>query len=411
MSSARLWAIVRSAGLRPVAVVVVAMATSTMAHADTLHVPFPFATVQSAIDAADDGDEVLVFPGVYPESIRLYGKAITVRGALGAAVTVIDGVGESGSVVSCIDGEGDDTVLADLTICRGDATLGGGLHNSFTSPTVVRCVFTDNHASENGGAVYNQLGSPRFVDCVFRGNDANVFGGGIYNLGSAPDIINCVFTANQAGAGGGVNSLLGAPRILNCTFSGNEAFFAGAVRSSSNGSETHTTLRNCIIWANASGDGTEVLALAGAIIAIDYSIVAGGWPGAGNRDEDPAFAGTGPHPYRPGPGSPAIDAGDNTAVPADIERDLLGQPRFVDDAGTDDTGAGGWPVVDMGAYERLDSTACVGDLDGDGEVGLPDLVMVLTFWGPCDDCPADIDGNGFVDLGDLALVLVGWGSC
>ena len=48
-------------------------------------------------------------------------------------------------------------------------------------------------------------------------------------------------------------------------------------------------------------------------------------------------------------GSPAIDAGDNTAVT--VLTDLDGRPRFVDDPNTLDTGNGMPPIVDMGAYE------------------------------------------------------------
>ena len=51
------------------------------------------------------------------------------------------------------------------------------------------------------------------------------------------------------------------------------------------------------------------------------------------------------------PGSPCIDAGDNTAVPDGLTTDFDGNPRFVDDPDTDDTGYGDPPIVDMGAFE------------------------------------------------------------
>jgi len=50
-------------------------------------------------------------------------------------------------------------------------------------------------------------------------------------------------------------------------------------------------------------------------------------------------------------GSPAIDAGDNSAVPAGITTDLARLPRFMDISGVPDTGSGTPPIVDMGAYE------------------------------------------------------------
>ena len=52
------------------------------------------------------------------------------------------------------------------------------------------------------------------------------------------------------------------------------------------------------------------------------------------------------------PYSPAIDAGNNAAVPAEITIDLDGHPRFLDIPGVADIGVGPGPVVDMGAYEN-----------------------------------------------------------
>ena len=99
---------------------------------------------------------------------------------------------------------------------------------------------------------------------------------------------------------------------------------------------------------------------------VSYSNVEGGWAGAGNIDADPLFFDPMNGDYRLQPGSPCIDAGDNTLFPTRGNFvDLLGLPRFVDDPMTPDTGIGDFlplfhitshlprarPVVDMGAYE------------------------------------------------------------
>lgn len=55
--------------------------------------------------------------------------------------------------------------------------------------------------------------------------------------------------------------------------------------------------------------------------------------------------------------------------------------------------------------------ACDGDVDGDGTVGVTDLLAVLADWGDCPGCAADLDGDGTVGVGDLLLVLGGWGPC
>ncbi|MEE9296300.1 MAG: hypothetical protein V3W34_15245 [Phycisphaerae bacterium] len=55
----------------------------------------------------------------------------------------------------------------------------------------------------------------------------------------------------------------------------------------------------------------------------------------------------------------------------------------------------------------------VGDLDGDGSVGVKDLLILLGDWGPCDDCtdcPADLDGDCTVGVKDLLILLGNWGS-
>ncbi|MHC4414772.1 MAG: hypothetical protein ACYS0G_05765 [Planctomycetota bacterium] len=56
--------------------------------------------------------------------------------------------------------------------------------------------------------------------------------------------------------------------------------------------------------------------------------------------------------------------------------------------------------------------AVFGDLDGDGVVGIADLLELLASWGLCpgppDPCPADLDGDGFVGVNDLDLLLDNW---
>jgi len=60
----------------------------------------------------------------------------------------------------------------------------------------------------------------------------------------------------------------------------------------------------------------------------------------------------------------------------------------------------------------VDDEPIPGDLDGDGSVGVLDLLMLLAEWGPCDkpgDCPADLDNNNAVDVNDLLTLLASWG--
>ncbi len=54
---------------------------------------------------------------------------------------------------------------------------------------------------------------------------------------------------------------------------------------------------------------------------------------------------------------------------------------------------------------------CEADLDGDGEVGVEDLVMLLAAWGPAPGDPADLDGDGEIAIADLLELLALWGPC
>ena len=59
----------------------------------------------------------------------------------------------------------------------------------------------------------------------------------------------------------------------------------------------------------------------------------------------------------------------------------------------------------------LDVADCPADLDGNGQIGAPDLLMVLAEFGCLQDCGiADIDGNDQVDVGDALLFLADFGS-
>ncbi len=168
---------------------------------------------------------------------------------------------------------------------------------------------------------------------------------------------------------------------------------------------------NTIAWGNAPDQISDD---AGAVTTVNYSDVQGGWCGAGsnNIDADPLFVAPGSGDYRLSPGSPCIDAADNTAVPKGVVTDLDGNPRFVDDPCTDDTGNGDPPIVDMGAYEF--QVTCPWDLDCNGSVGVKDLLFLLGAWGPCPPkggCPADFDDSGAVGVKDLLFLLGAWGPC
>ena len=51
----------------------------------------------------------------------------------------------------------------------------------------------------------------------------------------------------------------------------------------------------------------------------------------------------------------------------------------------------------------------LGDLDGDGTVGITDFLALLAAWGPCPvQCVADLDGDGIVGILDFLTLLGNW---
>ena len=131
--------------------------------AATLHVPADFSAIQAAIDAAVNGDTIVVAPGIYHEKINFHGKAITVTSESGPDVTMIDG-DNSGSVVTFQTSETSLAVLNGFTIQHGSASFGAGMTLTGASPTITGNIFDSNTQSAGGfGAGIGGNGSSPIV--------------------------------------------------------------------------------------------------------------------------------------------------------------------------------------------------------------------------------------------------------
>ena len=58
-----------------------------------------------------------------------------------------------------------------------------------------------------------------------------------------------------------------------------------------------------------------------------------------------------------------------------------------------------------------DPQPCSGDVNGDGTVGVDDILQTIGDWGPCSGCGSDANGDGLVGVDDLLLILSVWGDC
>jgi len=60
--------------------------------------------------------------------------------------------------------------------------------------------------------------------------------------------------------------------------------------------------------------------------------------------------------------------------------------------------------------EVVEPSGVDGDVDGDGTVGVTDLLDVISDWGRCPCCPTDMNDDGFVDVNELLNVISNWGG-
>ena len=185
----------------------------------------------------------------------------------------------------------------------------------------------------------------------------------------------------------------------------------------SNYAAVDMTLANCVVWRNHArlpprGYEAQIRSTS-STETIDYCCIQDLDPdieGQGNIDADPLFVDPDGGDYHLSPGSSCIDAADNAAVPKGMTADLDGNPRFVDDPRTEDTGSGDPPIVDMGVYEFQPSPPCPWDLNADAVVGIGDLLALFGLWGgPGPE--GDFNQDGIVGVADMLIMFANWGPC
>jgi len=344
-----------------------------------INVPADYPTIQAGIEAAENGNIVLVADGIYTgtgnKNIELQGKTITVKSLNGPENCVID-CENSGRGFYIHQGEGRDTVVSGFTIKNGNAgDYGGAIYCTYASSTVSSTLTIDN--------------------CIIK-NNTGLYGGGIGCVYSGATITNCQIINNTSSSGGGILSLYPSRAtdnlvVVNCIISGNNAnnegggifyvgFSAGAYFALTNSSIVgntapngggiyladcaDTNITNTILWENTP---VNILVSSNCSPNITYSDVQGGYTGTGNIEEFPSFINiSDPNPenwnLRLQLNSTCIDAGNDITLDLPTY-DFDNKPRRID--GNGDFTA----VVDMGAYENGDICECdyLMDLDTDGE--------------------------------------------
>ncbi len=217
--------------------------------------PTAFKTVQEGLDAAGEGDEIIVAPGTYPETIQFQGRNVILHSTdpndpkIVASTIIING-GAQASVVTFTGIETPECILFGFTILNGNGEYGGGIcggseekhtkatirNNTITQNQAIHdgggiafCdgliennVISENAAAENGGGLHDCQGTIRNNDIL--GNSASHSGGGVHRCDGP--IEDNTITDNQAGQdGGGLCDCQGD--IRNNTITNNNAVYSG----------------------------------------------------------------------------------------------------------------------------------------------------------------------------------------
>ena len=244
-------------------ILVVTLLISGPASAQIHTVPGGYPGIQAAINGADDGDTIVVSPGIYYENIDFHGKDIVLTSINPAdpeivAATIID-ANDVGRTVTFASGEGQDTVLTGLTITGGKAHgpdpsfyNGGGIYCVGSSPQIANCIIEGNWAADCGGGMYStDSGSPTVTNCTFSANEAYA-GNGMCNYNSSPTVTNCTFSGNTGGdMGGGMWNRSSSPTLIDCRFIANSKWSGAGMYNSDNSTPT---LINCVFSDNSAGD-------------------------------------------------------------------------------------------------------------------------------------------------------------
>ncbi len=247
--------------------------SGTLGGADLL-VPSQYPTIQDAVDAASNGDTVLVAPGTYTgpgnRDIDYLGKNITVKSEKGPEATIIDCQGSEadphrGFIIR--NGEDDDAVVDGFTITNGyayalDLEYSGGaiMTDKASDPTIKNNILIGNTAHIGGGAIYLKYKSNSdIVNNIIIGNRAGQFGGGLQISSSDAIVMNNIIAYNDGGEkGGGIwisktDSTM--PDISNNTIYGNTALRGGGIFTQFKG---NAKVYNTILWGNVAPDGPQI---------------------------------------------------------------------------------------------------------------------------------------------------------
>lgn len=311
--------------------------SSVSAIAAVIRVPADQPTIQAGINAAANGDTVLVASGTYTISLNPLGKAIVIASESGAGATTISGVGVSGRLFRAISGETRATVLSGFTL---SGSSDGAIQCYNSSPTISSCRIVNNTASGGAAAfISGSSSSPLFVDNLMWDNNGSSGGGAVtVSWAGAPVFLRNHFHRNQTSDHGAAIFSAGSATVArHNVFSANSCSHLGTAYLAT--SEARDSIINNTFYANGPGEcvlalwystkdvalnnifafnhSTAILQQNCAVYSADYNnfyaniggAYSGLTPGPGDLFANPEFVDTAAGDFHLALSSPCIDEG------------------------------------------------------------------------------------------------------
>lgn len=235
--------------------------------------------IQDAIDAASDGEYVVVTAGIYKTGGRVVYGSLTNRVVIDKAVTVQSVDGPDGTVIQGNRLAGNTAVrcvylteqaaLVGITLSNGATASSGdaikeesgaGVWCESVNAFITNCVITRGWAADYGGGIF----SGTVVNSAITSCQGNISGGGAY--GST--LVNCLVSNNVASSLGG--GAIGGS-LIGCVISTNHAIFGAGACSN--------ILLNCTLMNNLArrtGGGTYACAVTNCFLSANSATNGGG---------------------------------------------------------------------------------------------------------------------------------------
>ena len=242
--------------------------TDTVEEVDPCAVDPVYVSFQSEIDAASDGDTILVAPGTYEGNINFNGKNVVVAseylttGDTSYISTTIIDAKQSGSVVRFENNETNQAALIGFTITGGYAVKGAGIYINSSDPTLKNLYVTSNEtyicnadnyfADAEGGGIYINGSTPIIEEVIVQNNISESNGGGLYFANTDTDLTLVTIESNiAANWGGGLFTTTTTSKIKHCHFGLNSADRGGAIYAQT---FSDLTITNSTIGDNTASD-------------------------------------------------------------------------------------------------------------------------------------------------------------